>query len=209
MRFIGDVHGYFDKYRKIAAAVPRSIQVGDMGVGFPGFDPAAVEIDADHRFIRGNHDDPDRCREVLGYIQDGMVDDRMMFVGGASSIDRHVRTEGVNWWADEELSIRALDEVVERAMLVEPEIMVTHECPESVARRMMPSMHPIPSRTRQAFDALLEGHRPALWIFGHWHVTKTMSVGGTMFICLGELDYVDLDMDEHVERARAMRKVKT
>lgn len=206
MRFIGDVHGLFDRYREIASAVPRSIQVGDMGVGFRGFDPAACSIGPEHRFIRGNHDDPDRCSEVEGYIPDGSVLDRIMCVGGASSIDRHVRTEGVDWWPHEELSIRQLDGIVDKALLVEPEIMVTHECPESIARRMFPSMRPVPSRTRQAFDAILEGHRPALWVFGHWHVSKTMSVGGTMFVCLDELAHVDIDVEDCVERAREARR---
>jgi hypothetical protein len=37
------------------------------------------------------------------------------------------------------------------------------------------------------------GHKPKLWIFGHWHVPFDEVIAGTRFICLPELAYIDID----------------
>ena len=51
-----------------------------------------------------------------------------------------------------------------------------------------------PSRTRQAFDAMMSIHRPKLWIFGHWHRSRNEMIDGTRFICLAELEHKDIDL---------------
>lgn len=207
IRFIGDVHGKFGRYKTILARAPQNtIQVGDMGVGFrkwphgewsanPPFDQMLA---GGHRFIRGNHDNPQTCREHQMCIPDGVVEDNMMFIGGALSIDRAYRTEGYSWWPDEELSVKELLTLIDVAQFVEPEIMVTHECPESIAE-MIVGARPDPrfaSRTRTAFQLLFHAHQPKLWLFGHWHVIFDKVVGGTRFICLPELASLDVDVDK-------------
>ena len=104
-RLIGDIHGEWELYHQTATdainfgGCERTIQVGDFGVGFSGpyWHDRADEFhwDGTHRFIRGNHDDPARCRKMAGWIQDGLIEDDVMFIGGAWSIDHAHRTEGV------------------------------------------------------------------------------------------------------------------
>lgn len=117
--FIGDVHGKYDRYKKILEASPPTIQVGDMGVGFrrtQGPRTGEFYSNPPHyamklcnaRFIRGNHDNPGACKDHSQWIPDGWVEDldgrKTMFCGGATSIDRAMRQEGYSWWPDEEMS---------------------------------------------------------------------------------------------------------
>jgi calcineurin-like phosphoesterase family protein len=205
VRFIGDVHGKFGRYKRLIADCERSIQVGDMGVGFRRPDgsfyanpPYDAMLRGDHRFIRGNHDNPNVCREHSQWIPDGTLSNGTIFIGGGLSVDRRMRTEGLDWWPDEELSIQALTLMVSRYDDVRPHTMVTHDCPESIADHVMARVHRTkfhdPSRTRQAFQSMLEMHRPRLWIFGHWHHSFDSVIDGTRFICLAELETRDIEV---------------
>lgn len=204
VRFIGDVHGDPKAYERAAAGVERSIQVGDFGIGFtrmPILGPG-------HRFIRGNHDCLSLCRERPDWIPDGTIEDGMMFVGGATSIDAQWRTPGVSWWPDEQLSMPELHRMVELYRRHRPQVMVTHECPSSVAHELFLRHYKLAiedrSNTREAFEVMLEITRPRLWIFGHWHEWRDIVIGGTRFICLPEPDgraqgWIDLPIPEPAE----------
>lgn len=202
---IGDVHGKFGRYGKIISECENSIQVGDMGVGFlnnqgePRANPPYDKMVAGgHRFIRGNHDNPSVCRNHTQWIPDGRVENDVMFIGGGLSIDRAYRTEGVSWWANEELSWEAFVWYIEEYADHQPQVMVTHECPESVAEHLCQYLgwrkFDDPSRTRQAFQTMLELHRPKLWVFGHWHHSFDQVIEGTRFVCLDELETLEVDI---------------
>lgn len=205
--FIGDVHGKFGAYSTILKnSTSPTIQVGDMGVGFfwrdqedylhsSGNPPYDKMVAGGHRFIRGNHDNPSVCSRHSQWIEDGHVEGDIMFVGGALSIDRGMRTLNEDYWADEELSIQRLMELTTKFVTLKPRIMVTHECPETVAKHLFRTMKlDDPSRTRQAFDSMFEQHKPEYWIFGHWHMHRKETVLGTKFICLEELQAMELDL---------------
>lgn len=201
-RFIGDVHGKYRRYRELLHDSPPSIQIGDMGVGFfhnngrpqpnPPFD---VMIEGNHRFIRGNHDNPKVCQRHTQWIADGIIENDVMFIGGALSIDKEWRVEGDSWWADEELSSSMLTTLVDLYTTARPRVMVTHDCPASMAVHMCdPHKLGFPSRTQQAFQSMFEIYQPELWIFGHWHKHADEIHNGTRFICLAELQHMDIDL---------------
>lgn len=195
MRYIGDVHGKFDDYELLISEVPESIQIGDLGVGFVNHPNPSQEKMVEHnaRFIRGNHDNPRSCRGHSQWIADGMVEGKTMFVGGATSIDKAWRVEGVSWWADEELSQAEFGDIMDTYIDVKPRVMVTHECPEEVAMALMGRTKlDFPSITRQAFQHMWSAHSPELWVFGHWHQSFDKTYRGTRFICLDELEVLDL-----------------
>ena len=217
IRFIGDVHGKFRRYSTILDNSPHpTIQVGDMGVGFrdwphgePGKSPPYDKMLAGgHRFIRGNHDNPAVCKRHNQYISDGTFMNGIMFIGGALSIDKAYRIQDFSYWEDEELSSPELNELVYQASVIQPPMMVTHECPESIAEMVVNQNNPangqikldprFASRTRQAVQSLFELHQPKLWIFGHWHVPFEATINGTRFVCLPELEYLDVDIDKLV-----------
>lgn len=209
IRLIGDVHGKFAQYKTIIKNGPSSIQVGDMGVGFrrtlDGINGNAGEFSAnppydlmaarDARFIRGNHDNPAVCDSHTQCISDGSIECGVMFVGGAQSVDRSWRTEGYDWWPDEELSVAELNDMVDLYIEAKPRVMITHDCPEEVAEAM--EAHSgrkkldFKSRTRQAFQAMWSAHSPELWVYGHWHYSFDHVLRGTRFVCLAELEYRD------------------
>lgn len=208
IRFIGDVHGKYSRYRKLIRNVPRSIQVGDMGIGFrrhaakddygtyranPPHDSMSK---GDHRWIRGNHDNPAACTRNSHWIADGTFDpvDSIMFVGGGKSIDIHQRLEGFSYWSDEELTYAQFMPIIDQYVVDRPRIMVTHDCPDSIIPYFTNrSKQDIPSITRQALQVMMEIHQPKLWIFGHWHTSLDITVNGTRFVCLGELEYLDIE----------------
>ena len=192
MRFVGDIHGDMNSYLNIIHGIDESIQVGDYGIGF-------VEnpiITNNHRFIRGNHDNPSLCKEQINYIPDGYIENDMMFMGGALSIDKEYRTIGIDYWDDEELSISQLNDMIDLYDANRPSIMVTHEAPESILYHFNRSIYPIHSRTRAALDAMWNIHKPKLWICGHWHFPFDKIVDGCRFIVLDINCHIDIDVKD-------------
>ena len=90
-RIIGDIHGKLYDYELLLTNQERSVQIGDFGIGFAGpyWHEKVNDIhrDTQHRFIRGNHDNPGMCPEMVGWIPDMTVEGDVMFIGGAWSID--------------------------------------------------------------------------------------------------------------------------
>jgi len=155
-RIVGDIHGNFNEYsfytlgigrtRHMGDPVPpeKSVQVGDFGIGFytPYWHESVndwMEVHSGHRFIRGNHDDPAMCKTMAGYIPDGTIEGDVMYIGGAWSIDREWRTEGKDWWPDEELSMQELEALIDVYRAAKPRVMFTHDCPEQIAWDMFVS----------------------------------------------------------------------
>lgn len=204
MRLIGDVHGLWDRYKKVIEDCPESIVVGDMGVGFykmlgdelvarsnPPFDAMSR---GNHRFIRGNHDNPSVCKSQKYYIPDGTVENDVMFIGGAYSVDYMLRNEGLDWWRDEQLSAKELDQMIDIYIETKPRIMITHDCPLFMyhvlhSYKVYESDH----KTPQALQSLLFFHEPELWVFGHHHKSITHVAGKTTFRCLAELESFDVE----------------
>ena len=213
--FIGDVHGKYKQYKRIIEESEHpTIQLGDMGVGFKRNNPSdwhttwypnpphKTMILDDHRFIRGNHDNPSVCRKHSQWIADGhtMTTDlgnKIMFIGGAFSIDRAYRNEGYDWWADEEMSYDELQTLIDEYIHFKPNIMVTHDCPSNIADIIFASdmrFGKFNTRTGSAFEAMFNNHQPDKWLFGHWHISKKQQIQNTNFICLSELETLTLDI---------------
>lgn len=213
-RLIGDIHGMVNDYKSysIRDFTGPTIQVGDFGVGFGQSDYWHESInqfhqDGKHRFIRGNHDNPTVCKEdMVGWIPDGSIENDVMFIGGAWSIDNpnappgwYRRTAGHNWWEDEECSDEQFRWFLEIYATVKPRVMITHDCPSKVSYPMFWGSGFItgpvyPNRTSNWFDQFIDIHEPDEWYFGHWHKTMSYKYGRTMFQCIGELDYIDVDL---------------
>lgn len=200
---IGNVNSKFDRYKKIIAKYPNTIQVGDMGVGFRKTQgirageftqnpPHYAMLAGNQRFIRGNHDNPGVCKRHSQWISDGTIENGAMFVGGALSIDKMYRQEGYNWWPDEELSQKELWDMTEVYCFEKPRIMITHDCPSEVGKILLAEsegfFNKLLSRTCQAFQSMWSTHSPELWVFGHWRYSFDRVLNSTRFICLNKLE---------------------
>lgn len=212
-RLIGDIHGMVNDYK--AYAIDQfegpTIQIGDFGIGFGQGDYWHESVNdyhtrGGHRFIRGNHDNPDMCKTMSSWIKDGTVENDVMFIGGAWSIDNpaappgwYRRTAGYNWWFDEECSDEQFEQMFETYKTVKPRVMITHDCPGKVSYPMFWGSGFIkgpvyPNRTSAWFDRFIDAYEPEAWYFGHWHKTMAHKHGRTMFQCIGELDYIDVEL---------------
>lgn len=196
MRFIGDVHGKFERYLERIEGVDKSIQVGDMGIGFGQRFPI---VSQDHRFIRGNHDNPNSCAKVKNWIKDGTLIDGVFCLGGAWSIDWEWRQNyemmsGKRiWWPNEEVSVPKLQKIIDYYTLCKPDIMVTHDCPTIMAEQINSHHKWDKSKTRQALDVMFETWKPEVWIHGHHHVNLTVDISGCRFFSLAELAILDME----------------
>lgn len=207
LTLIGDVHGKFGRYETIIKKLTNTVQVGDMGVGFTSSitgdhytnPPHRGMVSGNHRFIRGNHDNPRVCSRQSQWIPDGYVETspsgvKIMYVGGAFSIDRMCRTEGFDWWADEECSYVEFMKIISAYENFKPDIMITHDAPDLARSQMFLSGRIESTRTSAALQNMFDIHQPCEHFFGHWHINKTEKIAGTKFTCLGELSTLELSI---------------
>lgn len=191
MNYIGDIHGDFQWYEKTVADLPYSVQVGDFGAGF-GQIPV---VNQNHRFIRGNHDDPSICKQIQNWIPDGHFQDGILYIGGAHSIDKQFRTPGLNWWPDEELRHDQFDDIIAAAKEQKPHTVVSHDGPIQALDVIFGSgLKIFASRTQINLQTLWDCV-PSIktWIHGHWHENVDEIVNGTRFVCVGinQIKWVD------------------
>ena len=190
---IGDVHGKYERYYKIIRQSdihPHTIQLGDFGFKYN----TLINLDSNnHKILGGNHDNYDIIHKYPHYLGDygitivGEVE--FFYYRGAYSIDRQYRTVGIDWWEQEQVTIDQFMKARELYRQNKPRIVITHDCPQSIAAMMlMPNQRIYENTTGWALQELLNIHEPEYWFFGHWHQSRTISYGKTKFTCLNELE---------------------
>lgn len=233
--FVGDVHANivalhaaFEEAKRVEAEA--LIQVGDFGY-WPNFGTYFLrqtrnlyhEYGIPIHFVDGNHED----HSVLGQyteetrLQDGLIyhprgtvtvlgDSRVLWFGGAQSIDAHLRKAGKNWFSNESHSPAQLARAYEAA--AEPvDVMVTHESPLGPPLRGLDlDMMGTPekdrlraSRVRREIDALLRFSGAHLHVHGHWHEfaitygseTKVVSLAADRAAMTGRIDWFTYTAD--------------
>lgn len=211
LTLIGDVHGKISEYNQLIKdnECTESIQLGDMG-----FNQHYTQIDVDglhHKILAGNHDDyavhkngefihMNKPRWLGDYGVHKSCVGELFFVRGGRSIDWSQRTPGLDWFDREQLSLTELNSCEQSYEFAKPEIVLTHECPQSMiipffGVKEWDGKQIQPSRTANFLQALLEIHRPKLWVFGHFHEHINQTIDGTTFICLEELQHMEVLRD--------------
>jgi hypothetical protein len=211
--------------RKMTALLPADgprliVHLGDFGIrSEPGgqeylarLDAALAEAGAELSFVDGNHEDftelarlqpgPDGREQVTERIFHLPRGHRWRWhgrdwlaLGGAVSLDRAGRTEGVDWWPEEEITLRQAGSVIEAGPA---DVMVTHECPAGIEHAFPP---PPPwwsqadLRRSDAHRGLLRevvlAVRPRWLMHGHLHLSyqRRVDLGG------GPIEVTGLDCD--------------
>lgn len=192
MKFIaiGDVHGNVVHCDNVCRKNPNHtiIQIGDLGVGFMPLSNFKL-LPKNFRFFVGNHD----CRKIANKLESCLGDfgehNGFFFVSGADSIDKAWRTEGINWWADEEITHAQAQECLTQWENSKAEILLCHDLPQSIAE----SYYLIYDKTltRNLLQSMIELRKPKLVIYGHHHKPKRFTEKG--------IEYVGLGIDETYE----------
>lgn len=203
MRVIGDIHAgrktHLQRYNDIKNSSEKSFQVGDFGFGFydetySEFLPIKEILRPTDYYILGNHDDPVLGRSLPNHIESGNEIDGIFVVNGARSSDRMNRIEGRDWWEREEHTREELYNICDKWEESSAEIVISHDCPSDIYRYMEGhhSRETNFSITSSLLSAMFYMRKPKLWIFGHHHQSFSEVIEGTRFICLDELEYIDI-----------------
>ncbi len=206
LRIIGDVHCKNKQYLRLLDGMPYTFQVGDMSVhGFDFLVKEGVEEDR-HRFIGGNHDnynligDSPHCLGDYGVWSVPEFGD-VFYIRGAWSIDQKMRTPGLDWWPEEELTNAECEKALELYKEVCPKFVVSHECPLDIvqfvtspqfAYDMGFSGSVIHTNTNRILQRMREFHAPKLHVFGHYHTKLDIIAHDCRYVCLPELGVLDL-----------------
>lgn len=208
IRIVGDVHGKVNEYVNLVKDCDYSVQLGDMAFDYSGL----AKLDAlRHKWFPGNHDNYDvlydepHCLGDYRMVNLGRVE--FFFIRGAFSIDAKYRIQqeevfGVrSWWAKEQLNRKEMEDALEAYKAARPDIMITHTCPRQVAkvignpgalRAFGFDPDTFTTHTQELLQECFDFYRPKLHIYGHFHQNRIDVIEGTKFVCLGELNCVDI-----------------
>ena len=196
--YVGDHHGawsnlfWFIDRGKIENCY--LISVGDSGIGFKPKQEQINDIKKlNEKFkklniifmsIRGNHDDPSYYNgadkiELSNFLllEDYTIVEHegklIQFIGGATSIDRSMRKEGVSYWSEEGVDFKS-------DALQKVDILVTHTAPSwcfpqtvnemvySWAREDACLLEELTDE-RAVMDEIHKVCQPSLHLYGHFH----------------------------------------
>ncbi len=205
--FLGDHHGEWSYLLDIVDAKKISdcylISVGDSGIGFTNkenqeknnhwLNEEFKERNIVFMAARGNHDDPAYFQGAnrvslsnFELIEDYTVAEyngkKIQFIGGAVSIDRTARKEGVSYWEDEAVKL-------DRDKCKKVDILVTHTAPswcfpqqfnEMVYGWALEDAYLIGdlSNERAIMDEIFKLCKPYLHLYGHFHSSWTEEING-------------------------------
>lgn len=211
---LGDIHGFTSPITRwineLSSEGDTLIQVGDAGFGWVSknvweyLGSVAKKKNVNILIIRGNHDDPAPFRDnyktgnlecIPDYTYRTIEGLDFLFIGGAISIDRFDRTQGINYWEDEVVDYD-LNKIVDGASYV-----VTHTLP-SLFELMLNSRSILDNYSKNDPTLLddLKEEREYMnnvyyklssmknikkWIGGHFHVDSSGDYNGTNYTCLG------------------------
>ena len=228
---IGDIHGEFSKIQNGMVDIMESasepvnfVQVGDFGLGFerPKRDHDHLttinhflkEKDSELCVIRGNHDNPGFWQWGCGYefsnihfVPDDSIvklDDKLCyFAGGAVSVDRSRRTQGIDYWAGEIHNERNLLGFKDHI-----DILFTHdvyhpvspfgttsdtlkywcERDENLMGDILNSQHSMMS----LYHAMYDSNPNFSWYHGHYHESHVTNNDGQVVHSLSILEFKEV-----------------
>ena len=141
-------------------------------------------------FLDGNHENFDRintfpvkewCGGQIHKISESVyhlmrghvfqIDGNKLFVmGGAVSIDKEHRREGVTWWAEENVSYAECEKALSSLEAHDNKVdyMLTHTSPNSFIKKI--SDYIVKDPASDFFDTIKKTVKYKRWYFGHHHI---------------------------------------
>ncbi|MCL2663826.1 MAG: metallophosphoesterase [Oscillospiraceae bacterium] len=105
---------------------------------------------------------------------------RCMVIGGANSIDKHLRTRGVNWWEDEQPSPEIMAYIEERLEVEnwKVDVVLSHTCPynhmplSSLLPLSREAEHSVDNTTEKWLAKIESKLTYSRWYCGHFHTDE-------------------------------------
>jgi hypothetical protein len=118
---------------------------------------------------------------------------RVLFMGGAHSIDRDSRKLGYDWFPQETITHGDIHNLPDTNI----DIVVSHTCANYFKTELLDKTNDwrqtdsywlgkFRDPSCMALDAVWEQYRPKLWFFGHYHIAKFGDYRGTKWFALNK-----------------------
>jgi predicted phosphodiesterase len=213
---LGDIHADWGNANDVIEAMEKKhpdlthiFQVGDLGDGWDCHKPEHRHWEPKTKlpihWLDGNHDQHEKLRTTgstgnprLIYQPRGSILEldgfRIMFFGGASSIDRAQRKQGVTWWPEERIEHGQIVDALQKGFEAGPiDCILSHDFPTGIpyfeAKRSMYKFDD-GEADRDALEALLTQFKPRWWFFGHHHDFHCGQKGNMFWACAPIIDAV-------------------
>jgi Icc-related predicted phosphoesterase len=207
---IGDVHHEFGTLNTLINKKNPDIliQCGDFAYYWTG--QTSKNLIKPHNtkiyWIPGNHEDWITIEELHGrngkvpieiepnifYCPIGSaltIDEvKILFVGGAYSIDYMSRTPGYTWFTQEVLKESDYNYIIENVHNCD--MVISHTCPrEFNIESLFPEKRKDPSK--DYLSAILNKYKPHTWFYGHYHqfMQGNVEATGTQWYCLDAIHH--------------------
>jgi Icc-related predicted phosphoesterase len=204
---VGDLHGVFKPLNQLIAAEAPDVvlQCGDLAYFWPGRkSKGKIKTNSTKVYwCPGNHENwatinrdypPGGIYELeeniflcaFGSVLELPDKRRVMFCGGAQSVDWRTRIPGESWWEDEIITDNDLKALSDPKMS-SVDIVISHTKPKSFNF----ANHKSELKENDVSCRLLDEHvlkefRPSHWYFGHFHRYEAGTYMGTNWTCLNE-----------------------
>ena len=232
MYFLGDVHAESPLMRDFLNSEEKyCLQLGDFGFIFKYNDWKwnrflnHFEKNYPNKMIftvLGNHENYDsiekmpvkdmfgaRCRKIRSNVYavergeilsvEGL---NILCIGGADSIDKAWRQDGISWWAQEKISDTDVKKTVEKGLTCSFDMVCSHAMPAFfMLQNFTPCFQTGSEFSLEKIYCDIEnngGHIP-LWIGGHVHNSIDMMYNGTLFRSLDIGEKIIYHKDDSIE----------
>jgi hypothetical protein len=203
---IGDVHGEFARLNVIINKHKPDVILacGDFGY-WPKFRSQEIKPgNTKIYFCDGNHEDHHSLIDLMEYVRDKPIpiqknvfymprgtvleidNKKILFIGGAESIDKEYRIPGKTWFPEESITQEDLDKLPD----IKPDIIISHTCPAFVMEEMNMTYWGDKSPDEQSptlLNKVYEKYKPARWYYGHFHQEFRYLKDNTQFVGLDML----------------------
>lgn len=214
--FIGDIHGQWghvnsymnEAYSKEKCTITFII-CGDVAYWWENEPEPVIKVPPYCKliWIPGNHEKWDKIDEYgLGKLHEvqtnvflatfGAIEiidgHKIMFCGGAESIDKNIRVPFVDWFPQEIITNKDMNFMFDKIPQQKIDILVSHTCPERIFPQLGKKIEWLGEKSSdpscKALDIIVDRFNPELCIFGHFHRFIEGRVDNLHWTCLSYIN---------------------
>ena len=157
---------------------------------YNSFDCPVLWLDGNHENFNRVDELPTKCKYggEVGVVSDNIyhlkrgeiynIEGKTFFVmGGAASVDRHLRTPYISWWPREIPSKQEFDHAFDKLESVNYNVdyILTHDAPLSVCECLYKYIRVYDKSVIQFLEEVKQRTTYTCWYFGHHHIDKVIS----------------------------------